>query len=123
MLMKDELKNGYKTILHAVYTLKEDGYVMTLDGLAFLLVGDNRLDDLAENPSFGYLSSLSTRKIKGRINYLIRYSYLKLDYSKDLDMHFLALTDKAEALNLKKLVKKETIRYKNIYYLKKENNK
>lgn len=118
--MKEELKVAYKNILRAVHTLEEEGYMMTVDGLSLLLIGDSKLNDLSGSEAFGFLSSLSSRKVKGRINYLVRYSYLKLDYNNELDTHFLVLTDKSRALNLKKVVKKDSNGDMNIYYLQKE---
>lgn len=118
--MKEELKASYKNILCAIYTLDSEGYLMTTDGLSLLLVGDLRVADLSGSAAFGYLPSLSTKKIKNRINYLIRYSYLNLQYHKEFDIHFLVLSDKGKALKLKKVVKKPSECTKNIYYLKKE---
>lgn len=117
--MNKEISNAYISVLRAIYTLDREGYILTSDGLAYLLVGDYRLEDLKNSAAYSYFSSISTRKIKNRIHYLIRYGYLKLEFKKDCNLHFLLLTEKALSLELKPLIKRDVKEDNLVYYLKK----
>lgn len=116
--MEKELEQNKKIILDAIFTLKDEGYKLTEDGLAFLLKGKKEVSDLSFSLAYGYLSSLSSRKIKNRIHYLINHGYIFREYNEELDMHFLILSEKTIDLDLRKLRKKKLKTEKNIYYVK-----
>lgn len=110
-----------RTILGAVLTLDNEGYKVTAKGLCLVLIGDKRIKDLAESNVFGYLPSVTSKKLKSRIRYLINLDYLKLDYDLSLDVHFLTLTAKCDDLNLKPLKKKSPKKEKEeVYYIYKD---
>ena len=55
-----------RTILGAVLTLDNEGYKVTAKGLCLVLIGDKRIKDLAESNVFGYLPSVTSKKLKSR---------------------------------------------------------
>ncbi len=116
--MEKELEQNKKVILDAIFTLKDEGYKLTEDGLALLLKGMGEIGDLSSSLAYGYLSSLSSKKIKNRIHYLVNHGYIFREYNKELDTHFLVLSEKAIDLDLHKLRKKKLKAEKNIYYVK-----
>ncbi len=110
-----------RTILGAVLTLDEEGYKVTAKGLCLILLGDKKVSDMAESKVFGYLPSITSKQLKGRIRYLIGLDYLKLDYDPSLDVHFLTLSSKCDDLNLKPLKKKTPKKEEEeIYYIYKD---
>ncbi len=110
-----------RTILGAVLTLDEEGYKVTPKGLCLVLLGDKRVKDLAESKVFGYLPSITSKKLKYRIHYLINLDYLRLDYDESLDVHFLSLSSKCQELDIKPLKKKPLKKEKEeVYYIYKD---
>ncbi len=105
--MKAPLEPNKKVILNAIFTLKEEGFKLTQDGLTLLLRGEKELKELSFSSAYAYLPSLSSKKIKNRIQYLINHGYIYREYNKALDVHFLTLTGKAFDLDLRRLAKKE----------------
>lgn len=77
---------------------------MTPEGLCKILHGVIDFETLkyVYSNAFGYYSSITNRRLKGRINHLLNDGYLEL---KDGD--FLAMTTEAKKLTLRPLEKKE----------------
>lgn len=91
-------------LLRAIHTLSLEGVEVTPEGLCKILHGVIDFETLkyVYSNAFGYYSSITNRRLKGRINHLINDGYLIL---KDGD--FLAMTDEAKKLVLRPLEKKE----------------
>ena len=112
--MERKITASKTTILDAVYTLKCEGYQATLEGLTHLLLGDKEGEVLSSSGAFAYLSSLSSKKIKNRVHYLLQNGFLILIYDPKNDVHFLSLSVKGEEgrkmlIKKKPTIKKETI--------------
>lgn len=116
------LSNANLNILNAVYTLSEEGVEATLDGLAMLIGGSYSEETLPylNSAAYGYLASVSSKRIKARIHALIRRDYLFLDYDEESDTQFLLLTNKSRSLNLKMLGKKPLKDKKRVCFRQKE---
>ncbi len=117
--MKTSLEPNKKVILNAIFTLREEGYKLSQDGLTLLLRGDKELKELSFSSAYAYLPSLSSKKIKNRIQYLINHGYIYREYSKEFDVHFLTLTYKATDLDLRTLTKKAIKEVKDHIYFSK----
>ncbi len=115
---ENKTRSEQKVILDAIYTLENEGYAATLEGLALLLEGDKRTKELSFSSSYSYLSSISKRKIKNRVHYLINHGYIFLEYDYSNDLQFLRLTPKNLDLDLR-LLKKKDIKVKEEIYFKK----
>lgn len=112
--MERKITTSKTTILDAVYTLKCEGYQATLEGLTHLLLGDKEGEALSSSGAFAYLPSLSSKKIKNRVHYLLQNGFLILIYDPKNDVHFLSLSVKGEEgrkmlIKKKPAIKKETI--------------
>lgn len=101
--------------MDAVYTLKEEGYQATLDGLTHLLLGEEEGKSLSFSAVFAYLPSLNSKKIKNRIHYLLQNGFLLLKYDPIYDVHFLILSPSAEG-NRKLLMKKKQTKKEAVYF-------
>ncbi|HBE98660.1 MAG TPA: hypothetical protein DDW18_01230 [Firmicutes bacterium] len=84
------------TVLDAIYTLNKEGYQATLEGLACLLLGNKEGEALSSSALFGYLPSLSSKKIKNRVHYLLQKGYIVLIYDSQKDVHYLSLSSKGK---------------------------
>ena len=112
--MERKITASKTTILDAIYTLKCEGYQATLEGLTHLLLGDKEGEVLSSSGAFAYLPSLSSKKIKNRVHYLLQNGFLILIYDPKNDVHFLSLSVKGEEgrkmlIKKKPAIKKETI--------------
>lgn len=119
--MEKPISLSKRTILGAILTLENEGYKVTSKGLCLILIGDNRVKDLSESNAFGYLPSITSKKLKNRIHYLINLDYINLEYDSSLDVHFLSLSSKALELKLNPLKKKQLKREKEeVYFIYKD---
>jgi uncharacterized FlgJ-related protein len=93
-----ECKRAYRSLLSAIASLAEAGVEVTADGLTKILQGryDEETASLQANAAFGYLPSLSSKKLKNRVHWLVRSGYLALVYAAEAEDYFLALTAKGE---------------------------
>lgn len=114
--MERKISSSKETILDAVYTLKEEGYKATLEGLTHLLLGNEEGNVLSSSAIFAYLPSLNSKKIKNRIHYLLQSGYLLLEYNSQYDAHFLFLSPKGKE-NRKLLHKKAQKKEETVLFL------
>jgi len=91
-------------LLRAIYTLSLEGVEVTPEGLCKILHGVIDFETLkyVYSNAFGYYSSITNRRLKGRINRLLNDGLLEL---KDGD--FLAMTEECKKISLRPLEKKE----------------
>ena len=91
-------------LLRAIYTLLLEGVEVTPEGLCKVLHGVIDFETLkyVYSNAFGYYSSITNRRLKGRINHLINDGLLEL---KDGD--FISMTDECKKLLLRPLEKKD----------------
>jgi hypothetical protein len=103
---------SYRKLLSSLFLIKELGYEVTMDGLAEILQGERNEETAPffESPVFGSLPSLSSKKIKGRIHYLVRRGYLELSYSEEEEDYYLRLNEKGlEAAKPSEVVRKKKL--------------
>lgn len=118
-LKEKKLKPSEKRILRGIMHLAELGYEPTAVGISSYLSGDMQEENmfLKDDPGFGCLSCTS-KKIKNKINIMIRYGYIRLMYDEKLDETFLYVSDKgakeAEGVTLKKNERKTEIHFRKI---------
>lgn len=107
--MMKKLSLAYLHVLNGVYTLKLEGIEATADGLSKILRGVVDLDTnkFIYSAAFKALPSLSSRRLKGRINTLITKGYLEEDYDFETKTSFLRLTKMCDELRLEPLEKKD----------------
>jgi hypothetical protein len=94
-----ECKRAYRSLLSALASLQEAGVEATADGLVKILhgVADRETASLVSLPAFGYLPSLSSKKLKNRIHWLVRTGFVSLSYDEAVEDYFLALSEKGLA--------------------------
>lgn len=121
MKREKPLSSAQKTILRSIYTLALEGQEATIEGLSLLLVGKYvpETELYRDSKLFGYLSSISGKKIKGRIHQLIREGYVKLIYDHKLDAQFVTLSEKCLSLSLNSLEKKTLSRKQVVLFRRK----
>jgi hypothetical protein len=107
-----ECKRAYRSLLSALASLEEAGVEVTADGLVKVLHGvvERETSSLVDLPAFGYLPSLSSKKLKNRIHWLVRQGFVHLSYDSKLEDYFLALTESGHA-NVIPLPPKKRERY------------
>ncbi len=113
-----KLKPSEKKVLKGIMHLAELGFEPTAAGLSSYLAG-NILEEnlfLKDDPGFGSLSCTS-KKIKNKINIMVRYGYIKLKYDDSLDEVFLCVSEKG-LKEAKDTVLKKKKREKVIYFRK-----
>jgi hypothetical protein len=95
----ESLKASRRVLLLAVSELKSEGYEATMEGLSKLLEGVSTEETSAHDSSslFGFLPSLSSKKLKNRFHWLVREGYIRLQYDARRKDYFLALSPKGEA--------------------------
>ncbi|MCR4561918.1 MAG: hypothetical protein K5694_01755 [Bacilli bacterium] len=93
----EALRLSYKKILSVVRLLRLEGYEATGEGLARIIRGIECQENLpfVSEPYFGYLSSISKKKLKNKITYLVNKGYLRCSYSRD-EREFLVLSELGE---------------------------
>jgi len=96
-------------VLNGIYTLKLEGIEVTALGLSKILRGVVDLDTskFVYSAAFKAFPSLSSRRLKGRINTLISKGYLEEDYDFETKTSFLRLTKTCDELRLEPLEKKD----------------
>jgi|GEM_PF-6512955 len=118
-LKEKKLKPSEKKILRGIIHLAELGLEPTAVGISAYLSGDMQEENmfLKDDPGFGCLSCTG-KKIKNKINIMIRYGYIRLMYDEKLDETFLYVSDKgakeAEGVVLKKNERKKEIHFRKI---------
>ena len=104
----ENLSRKYMTLLAAISEAWSKGYQMTDEGLISLLLALADVPkELRGSSAYGYLRSKKPKSIKIALCVLMRHGYLNRDYDADNDCYFLRLSEKAEAVSLPKLAKKE----------------
>lgn len=117
--IKRRLKPSERKILRGIMHLKELGLEPTMDGLANYLNGNlnEGTYPLRDDEGFSSLAK-SPKKIKNKINLLVRYGYIRLAYDEELDERFLYLGEKgieeARKTSLKSNKTKEVIHFRKI---------
>lgn len=118
-LKSKKLKPSDKKILKGIMHLADIGLEPTAVGISSYLSGDMQVENefLKDDAGFGCLSCTS-KKIKNKINIMIRYGYIKLNYDESLDEVFLSVSDKgateAEGVVLKKNERTKEIHFRKI---------
>ncbi len=108
MAKNENLSRKYMTLLAAISDAWGRGYQMTDDGLISLLLALPEVPtELRGSSAYGYLRSKKPKSVKIALCVLIRHGYLKRDYDADNDCYFLRLSEKAKAVSLPVLAKKE----------------
>lgn len=76
--------------------MTDDGLLVSATGLVKLLRGesDSEVTPYEAKAYFGVYRSLSRKKIKGRLHYLIQRGYILLVYEKEMDDYSLSLSTK-----------------------------
>ena len=116
---KRKLKPSEKKILKGIMHLAELGLEPTSVGLSSYLTGNIQEENifLINDPGFGSLSCTS-KKIKNKINIMVRYGYIKLEYDESLDEVFLYLSEKgakeAGDTTLKKIEREKVVHFRKI---------
>ena len=107
--MMKKLSLAYLHVLNGVYTLKLEGVEATSDGLSKILRGVVDLDTnkFIYIAAFKSFPSLSSRRLKGRVNALISNGYLEEEYDFETKTSFLRLTKLCDELRLEPLEKKD----------------
>ena len=92
------LKASYRTLLLAISEFRSEGYEGTMEGLSKLLKGVSDEETFAQHssPLFGFLPSLSKKKLKNRFHWLVREGYLRLHFDAKRKDYFLALSEKGD---------------------------
>ncbi len=95
----ESLKASHRVMLIAISEFRSEGYEATMEGLSKLLKGISDEETLAHSSSslFGFLPSLSKKKLKNRFHWLVREDYVRLKYDAKRKDCFLALSEKGEA--------------------------
>ncbi len=115
-----KLKPSEKKILKGIMHLAELGLEPTSVGLSSYLTGNIQEENifLINDPGFGCLSCTS-KKIKNKINIMVRYDYIKLKYDESLDEVFLYLSEKGVKevgdIALKKIEREKVIHFRKIH--------
>ena len=94
-----ECKRAYRSLLSAIASLAEAGVEVSADGLVKILHGvvDEETRSLVSLAAFGYLPSLSSKKLKNRIHWLVRAGFVVLSYDQGVGDYFLQLSEKGHA--------------------------
>jgi hypothetical protein len=95
----ESLKASRRVMLLAISELRSEGYEATIEGLSKLLKGVSTEEISAHGSSslFGFLPSLTSKKLKNRFHWLVREGYIRLQYDGKRKDYFLALSPKGEA--------------------------
>lgn len=95
---KKPLSPSKRRLLSFLKELQNEGYEVTSEGLSKLVRGvwDRETAILSSSVVFGQCPSLSSKRIKGRLTYLLRHGYIGLSYSEKDDDYFLFLKDTGE---------------------------
>jgi hypothetical protein len=95
----ESLKASRRVMLLAISELKSEGYEATIEGLSKLLKGVSTEEISAHSSSslFGFLPSLTSKKLQNRFHWLVREGYIRLQYDGKRKDYFLALSPKGEA--------------------------
>ena len=114
----------HKKILSAILQADQAGHLLSADGVLAFLNG-NLHEDWAEGLSGnGALLSLSGRRGKTAIHWLVRHDYIRQRYSREYDEYYLYLSAKGEDIAVRflpKLKQKEkTAKPRRPYSLEKE---
>jgi hypothetical protein len=91
-----KIKTKYQYLLGYLKSVTDDGLLVSATGLVKLLRGesDSEVTPYEAKAYFGVYRSLSRKKIKGRLHYLIQRGYILLVYEKEMDDYSLSLSTK-----------------------------
>lgn len=92
------LRLAYRSLLLALSAIAEAGYEVTMDGLCEVVQGqeNGETSPLLTNPAFGYLPSLSSKRLKARLRVLLHQGTIALNYAVEDRDYYLALTAKGK---------------------------
>lgn len=105
------LRIGYLRLLKVIDLLNEETVLVSSDGLTKLIRGlsDTETSAYKERPYFGISPSLSPKKIKGRVHYLVARGYISLEYLEAMGDYSLSLTEKGREAVSGVLLKKKKV--------------
>jgi hypothetical protein len=115
------LKPSLRRLLSFLALLEQEGYEVTMEGFAKILIGerDEETAPLMNSAAFGALPSLGSKRLKMRCHELIRHGYLTLRYSEEDQDYYLQLNAQSRPLvqmallspkKVQKPLRKRTIR-------------
>ena len=107
--MMKKLSLAHLHVLNGIYTLQLEGVEATSDGLSKILRGVVDLDTtkFIYSAAFKAFPSISSRRLKGRINTLLSKGYVEEVYDFETKTSFLRLTKVCDELRLEPLEKKD----------------
>jgi len=97
-MIEKTLPKSYSLLLGSVRLLKKEGTEASKEGLSKLVRGiyDPETAPYSHLPLFGYCPSLSRKKVKLRLSYLIKTGYLVTKPFKEGNEEALCLTEEGE---------------------------
>lgn len=96
---KGLIKPSLRCLLSLISLLEKEGEAATAEGWVKILRGilDEETQAVAESVCFGYLPSLSSKKLKNRFHLLVRKGYLRLVYNEEDGDYYLLLSERGRA--------------------------
>jgi hypothetical protein len=104
-----KIKTKYQYLLGYLKSVNDDGLLVSATGLVKLLRGesDSEVTPYEAESYFGVYRSLSRKKIKGRLHYLVQRGYILLVYEKEMDDYSLSLSTKGVTCSLLRTTNKD----------------
>lgn len=103
-----KIKTKYQYLLGYLKSVNDDGLLVSATGLVKLLRGENdsEVTPYEAESYFEVYRSLSRKKIKGRLHYLVQRGYILLVYEKEMDDYSLSLSTKGVNCSLLRMTNK-----------------